>query len=1033
MRSDARLGFGVLFFLSGATGLVYELLWVRVLYQTFGSTIQSVTTVVAAFMGGLGLGAWLFGRRADSHARPAALYGWLEIAIAVCGILSPALLALVHWIYLVLAGGLGLGGAASVALRFGLAAVVLAVPATLMGGTLPVLTRAFTGERRQELQASVGRLYGVNTLGAVTGTALAGFVLIEYVGISAAIWGTAAVNLAIGVAAIALARRAPAIPPVPSVSAVSSAPSRDALTTTALILLGVTAFASLLDEIAWTRVLVMVVGGSTYAFTLILAVFLLGIGIGSALVAGRAGARLETTAQAALAQGITAAGAAVLFLFFTALPVYVIAVFQVLFLDAIDRLMLLGLAVGAVVLVPAIGMGMTFPLLVDLVARPDAPRGGDVGRAYALNTIGSIAGAALTGFVLVATLGTDLTLRVGLVVSGIAALTLAVFAAHGAGADPERRARVRLRTHAAGALAAIGIVSAVSAPRWSTRLVDLGPTIYARAPMNATGLEAYLQHRGVRQLDYREGRNATVSVWESEAGRSLKVNGKADASDRGDMDTQVMLGLAPAVARAGATSAFVIGHGSGVTARVLAAVPGMTRVRIVELEPAVLAMDRFFTHVNDSVLSRPNVHVTVDDARSALQLSRETFDVIVSEPSNPWVAGIATLYTPEFFRVVRSRLAADGVFSQWIQLYQLPLPVMAGIIRSIRDVFPYVQVWFGSPADVMVLASPVPFREDAAWRASLLGPGGALTGVARAWLGLESPDDFAGRFLFADSGVARLVATADLRHTDDHPRLEYVAARRFLDSEGTRGVLDSLIAIGRAVKEGASPEQLAAAFAVRRVDARGLGYIDAVRRARPRENVWVVRTAAARLGMDDTLFADTALARVVREEPRRFPDAYLVLGTIAAARRQDERAGSLLAAALDLGADTSVALGTRAHVAARARRWDAVAADIRGAVAATRPSLARSFPYADVGDALTLLATEGPPAVADSVATEVVAWRTGWSRANAIRATAALRAGRCDAAADAFLALLDFGIRRPDGPGLVAECRRGSSSRQDPR
>jgi len=1032
MRSSARLGFAVLFFVSGATGLVYQLLWVRVLYQTFGSTIQSVTTVVAAFMGGLGLGAWLIGRRVDTHPRPAALYGWLEIAIGAIGVLSPAMLALVHWIYLALAGGLGLGGGASVALRFGLAALVLLLPATLMGGTLPVLTRAFTGAQRAELQASVGRLYGINTLGAVAGTALAGFVLIEYVGISAAIRGTAAVNLVIGTAALLLSRRlaaVPPVPPVPSVATGSSAPStarRDPLTLAALILLAVTAFASLLDEIAWTRVLVMIVGGSTYAFTLILAVFLLGIGIGSALVARRGAPRLETAAHAALAQGVTAAGAAVLFLFFTALPVYVIAVFQVQFLDAIDRLALMGLAVGAVVLVPAIGMGMTFPLLVDLVARPDTARSGDVGRAYALNTVGSIAGAALTGFVLVATLGTDVTLRLGLLVSGASALTLAFFAAHAAASDPALRARVRLRTNVAGGLAAIGIVAAVAAPRWSTRLVDLGPTIYARNPMGASGLRAYLEHRGVRQVAFREGRNATVSVWESEAGRSLKVNGKADASDRGDMDTQVMLGLAPVVARPGAASAFVIGHGSGVTARVLAAVPGMARVQIVELEPAVLAMDRYFTHVNDSVLSRPNVRVTVDDARSALQLSDETFDVIVSEPSNPWVAGIATLYTPEFFRVVRSRLAPDGVFSQWIQLYQLPLPVMAGIVRSVREVFPHVQVWFGSPHDVMVLASPVPFRDDPAWRAGLLGPGGALAGVARDWLGLAAPDDFTGRFLFADSGVARLVASADLEHTDDHPRLEYVAARRFLDSEGMRGVLDSLIAIGSVTGEGASPEQLAAAFAARRGDARGLGYIDAVRRARPREHVWAVRTAIVRLALGDTLFADTALARVVREEPRRFPDAYLLLGAIAGARRDGERAAELLTMALAVGADTALARGTRALVEARAGRWAGAAADIRAAVAAGRPSLARPFPYPEVGDALAALATDGPPALADSVAAEVTAWQPAWSRAIAIQAAAALRAGRCDAAADAFIALLGFGIERQEGPALVAECRRGS-------
>src|SRR6185503_2244917 len=181
-------------------------LWVRVLYQTFGSTIQSVTTVVAAYMGGLGLGAWLLGRLADRRPKPAALYGWLEIAIGVFGILSPLILGLAHRVYLGLAGAASLGTGASVALRFGLAALVLLIPTTLMGGTLPVLTRAFMGGDRASLRPSLGRLYGLNTLGAVAGTALAGFFLIEFVGVRASLWLTAAVNIAIGVIALRLGR-----------------------------------------------------------------------------------------------------------------------------------------------------------------------------------------------------------------------------------------------------------------------------------------------------------------------------------------------------------------------------------------------------------------------------------------------------------------------------------------------------------------------------------------------------------------------------------------------------------------------------------------------------------------------------------------------------------------------------------------------------------------------------------------------------------------------------------------------------------
>src|SRR5436190_13666614 len=223
MRSRPALACGVLFFLSGATGLIYELLWVRVLYQSFGSTIQSVTTVVAAYMGGLGLGAWALGRVADRSQKPAVLYGWLEIAIGIFGIISPLVLGLAHWVYISTAGALALGGGASVALRFGLAALVLLIPTTLMGGTLPVLTRALTGEDRGLLKPSLGRLYGLNTLGAMTGTALAGFFLIEFVGVRASHWATAAINLAIGAAAISLGRQetasgtppAPPAPPAP--------------------------------------------------------------------------------------------------------------------------------------------------------------------------------------------------------------------------------------------------------------------------------------------------------------------------------------------------------------------------------------------------------------------------------------------------------------------------------------------------------------------------------------------------------------------------------------------------------------------------------------------------------------------------------------------------------------------------------------------------------------------------------------------------------------------------------------------------
>jgi predicted membrane-bound spermidine synthase len=1030
MRSSAALGYRLLFFLSGATGLVYQLLWVRVLYQTFGSTIQSITTVVAAYMGGLGLGAWLLGRVGDRHPKPAALYGWLEVAIGVFGIVSPVVLMLAHKLYVGIAGAMDLPAFVSMVLRFGLAALVLLIPTTLMGGTLPVLTRAFMGDDRARLRAAVGGLYGLNTLGAVVGTGLAGFFLIEHLGIRTSLWITAAANLVLGVVGIVMARPLAVAAPAPEPAPAAAPAGRDPLRVAALVLLAVTAFASLLNEIAWTRVLVMIVGGSTYAFTLILLVFLLGIGLGSAFFVGRHAPPRDTAASAALAQGFTAAGAALLFVFFNALPVYIIAVFQVQFLDATARLLLMGVAVGAVVLVPAIGMGMTFPLLTDLVARPGAARGADVGRAYALNTIGSIAGAALTGFVLVVVLGTEQTLRLGLVLSGAAALTLAYLAARGVAEGSDTHARLRNRVLLGGGLAAVGLTAAFAAPQWSSRLIDLGPTIYARQPMNATGLQAYLTHRGVRQVDFREGPNATVSVWESEGGRSLKVNGKADASDYGDMDTQVLVGLAPAAARPDPRSAFVIGWGSGVTARVVADVPGMERVHAVEIEPAVLAMDPYFRHVNDSVMLRPNVQVTVDDARSALQLSRERFDIIMSEPSNPWLAGIATLYTPEFYRIARSRLADDGVFGQWVQLYQLPLPVVAGIVQNLQAVFPHVQVWFGGVADIVVLASPQPIRYDAAWLDRLLAPGTPLGELGREWLGLRRPGDVLGHYLLGAAGLPQLLQHANLVHRDDHPQLEYVAARRFLDYQGT-GILDSLIAMGQAgaAEEGRSPQLLARSFGARRGEGRGAGYIDAARRLEPDNPEWLSSLAFIRLGQGDTAFAETTFARIAARDPRN-AEALLVLGQIATAARNAPRAEALLVRALAAGGDTVQAHAALALLAARAHRWDAAAVAVRRVLTGhPRHTFRHPFPHATVGDALGALATDGPPALADSLVTAALELRPGWSRMYALRAAAALRAHDCERALDTFMALLDFGIDRPDWPGLVQQCRDELSGR----
>jgi len=430
-------------------------------------------------------------------------------------------------------------------------------------------------------------------------------------------------------------------------------------------------------------------------------------------------------------------------------------------------------------------------------------------------------------------------------------------------------------------------------------------------------------------------------------------------------------------------------------------------------------MDSLFHHVNDTALARPNVTAVVDDARSALQLGRERYDVIVSEPSNPWLAGVATLYTPEFFQIVRGRLADDGVFCQWVQLYQLPLPIVAGIVRNIRAVFPNVHVWLGESHDLLVLASPKPLTYDRAWIGRLVGPQGALRDVGREWLNVDEVHDYFGRLLLADTGVTLLVERARFQHSDDRPRLEFVAARSFL-AEDIPGVFDSLMTIASVRSGAASPFLLVRTLTNRRTDPAMLRYLAAVRKAQPDEPDWVVRTAAVRFAMGDTTRADSLLESALARGPRG--DALLLRGVIATGRKSRD-ARRFLTAALAAGGDTAQARTALALLAARDSQWVEAATQVRGALAAARGTFRHPFPAQFLAQTLTDLAFDGPPALADSVLQYAIARRPGAARYRELRSVAALRAGRCDDAADVFVELMDFGIEQEGAPALVRECR----------
>jgi spermidine synthase len=1030
----------VLFLFSGATGLVYELVWTRDLYQFFGSTIHSITTVVAAYMGGLGLGAYVLGRRADRTANPARLYGLLEIGIGVFGLASAWVLHLVGLSYLgvarVLAPGLWLGSA----IKFVFAFTVLLVPTFLMGGTLPVLTRAFAGAGLSQFRRQLALFYGLNTLGGVVGCALAGYVLIENVGLQGTLLGVGVLNLLLGGAALLLARGGAtedlALPeektetPQPTIEPADGRTRR-----LALALIAVTAFGSLLYEIAWTRVLVLVVGSSTYAFTTILAAFLAGIGLGSLFAVGRGRPARELLLGAAFVQAGIAVMASLLFPFFRGLPVYIVATMQVGFLSAVDLLSLHALAVIVVVLPAAFGMGLSFPLLAELAAGREGGTGSEAGRAYFANTIGSIVGSVLTGFVLIHLLGSERTLLVGVVVNAAAAVVIVWWLLRGRAGD---RAPTEDRAPAAVArlpvlLGVLALVIAFATPGWSHRTLDRGPSIYGRERLGRAELNNYLRGVGAEQLSFEEGWNAAISVWRNGLATWLKTNGKSDASSVADMNTQVLVGLLPAMAHPRPRRAFVVGFGSGVTTRTLADVPGMERVDVAEIERAVLRASRLFEGVNRGVLADPKVHVIEDDARSALQLAREPYDLVVSEPSNPWIAGVASLFTADYFRVVASRLKPDGIFAQWLQTYRVPPTLVAVVVANVRAVFPHVEVWYANPSDLIIVASGRPIRWSASRVTAIVAGPGPLHEALRDHLFIDRPSQVLGHYLLGDRGSALLARGAGFTHSDDRPALEFVAARYLLVGPREGLAFDSLLALKMVVGDTAPSLE---AWPVSHDDI-----LAAMVHALPASNTLTVSLARQRVrAAPADPEREAELGRVLLER-RAYRDALPHLEASLAKRPRD--VGVLLAAGMahvDLeemdqarglmlrarevgGGDTAAVAAILAVIASRAGDDGTAAAEALRALRGLRPTSRTSFPLLE--SVLRTLASRATTAVAAPVFEYAVASRPSWDLAHWGGVLVYARGGSagCRRAAELAEQLPRFGWRNDEALGLLRACR----------
>lgn len=761
----------VLFLFSGATSLVYEVLWLRKLILIFGSTQFATSTVLSTFMGGLALGAIVAGRwLSRSRIRPLRLYGVLEIGIGLYALLVPLLFSSLSPVYRMLwnAGASESFMALSLAKFVGIAAVLLP-PTVMMGATLPMLAREVADDP-QRIGGKVGGLYAINTFGAVAGVFVAGFVAIPNFGMRATLLSTALVNGLLGLIAILLAARSSMVSSdgAPAETAAAPTPGRVRL---ALVAFGLSGFGALVLEVAWTRVLALVMGSSVYAFSLMLLAFLIGLAAGSAVFSKLLRRRPGTDPAVMLALLLGSAGllAYASTFVFQLLPRLFAEIYYA-WEPGPNALLVVQFVFGLLVMFPAtFALGGVFPAVLQIHARGLDKVAGSVGTVYASNTVGTIAGAALAGFVLIPQIGVQPTVLFVAVLEVLLGLFIAVVVV-----SRSSRARVVVIVGTILALALVGFVR----PGWDVRLMNSG--VY----MNLFGTDAEAGWAGFTKVVYEnnevlyaaDGLTSSVFVARQPEYDNiyLAVNGKIDASSASDLETQLMCAHIPLLLHEDPADVLVIGLASGITVGAVASHPVET-IRVVEVEKAMEPAARLFAEFNDHALDDPRVELSFNDARNELEFSPRTYDVVISEPSNPWMTVAANLFTEDFFAMARTRLRPGGVFSQWIQNYYLPAEDMRSIVAAFRNSFRYVLLFEAfDGVDLLLMGSQEPLTVDVAALEQRMSELKVRMDLAR--VAQRRPIDLLSLFRIGPAGIDRLVDGA-ARNTDDNARVEFSAPK----------------------------------------------------------------------------------------------------------------------------------------------------------------------------------------------------------------------------------------------------------------
>jgi predicted membrane-bound spermidine synthase/Flp pilus assembly protein TadD len=962
----------VCFFFSGVAGLVYEVVWMRMLTQIFGNTTYAIATVLAAFMAGLALGSYVFGRIADAGKNDFLLYGVLEAGVGIYGLLVPLSFKLGDLAYRSL---FQLSQAAPTLfnlLLFFLSFALLMVPTLLMGATLPVLSRFFV-RSLSHLGRRVGDLYATNTLGAVLGCALAGYYLIPALGMRRTVYIAAALNLAVALVIFVVDRLrdrsesegAAASTAAPAAAARGRAEGRTSwLGWVLLFAFGLSGFAALVYENAWTRALTLVLGSSVYSFTTMLVTFLVGLSVGGFLYARLWGEREARVSLFGLIELLVGVAALATIPLFERLP-FIFLRFLEAFGDSFNLFLATQLFLSALVmLLPTLLLGTTFPLVARLFTQSVYRVGSGVGTSYAANTLGAILGAFAGGFVFIPALGVQNTILLAVAVNLLVGWGLIVL-------DPRYALAPRLAL--GGAVLLLIAAMPYNVPRWDRFVLTSGVTIYADRykdlPLDSLRRE---DMRRDEILYYREGLTATVSVHRIGGSNYLyfKTNGKIDGS-YGDALSQLLTGYIPLLLRPQAAErAAVIGLGTGMTAKAVATFP-VKEIEVLEIEPAIVEVARFFTEVSvplelpaglefpaalrgrvrydprgkalffkgvmsgeekaalaalsadagyreaidrlyrdsqnsraGTILEDPRVRIIPTDGRNYLVATPRLYDVITAEPSNPWIAGIANLYTREFYASVKEKLKPDGIFAQWIHNYSMSPDDFRMVFRTFGEAFPHVTLWGMKESDFLLVGSKVEQRFDYARLKEIFASNASLRDDFHH-LDLHDPYAALGFYRMGREEILEFSRGAAV-NTDDGGELEFSAPKnvRRATSNLNRRLMEPFIRpapwLGASSPAPAMRHfYLAQSYAASDWHEKAIEEIDKAIELEPRKAEFYVLKAKVLLEQDESAPAAEAALKALELDPEVAPsilaaseefylrEAKAVYGKVIALGRRD--------------------------------------------------------------------------------------------------------------------------------------------------